>query len=169
MKKAVIEFILIYTLKWKWYHVTMDVIVRLSLSPRKRDGIWNLHETLGTRLNFTTIFYPQLDDQCERVIQVLKDMLHSYFTNFEDNWKKYFPFMEFNESVGSSGKGVGVVEVLHSNPYEKFKGLVVVNRHSSCAKSSLLFEGVGGLGSDFAMKTNQVCTRNAGNKVSKKS
>ena len=37
---------------------------------------WNqLHQTLGTRLEFSTTFHPQTDGQTERVNQILEDML----------------------------------------------------------------------------------------------
>ena len=39
---------------------------------------WNqLHETLGTRLEFSTTFHPQTDGQSERVNQILEDMLRA--------------------------------------------------------------------------------------------
>ena len=34
-----------------------------------------LHKTLGTRLDFSIAFHPQIDDQSERTIQNFKDML----------------------------------------------------------------------------------------------
>ena len=41
-----------------------------------------LHKALGTRLDFNTAFHPQTDDQSERTIQNLEDMLRMYVMDF---------------------------------------------------------------------------------------
>ena len=63
-----------------------------------------LQSALGTRLNFSTAFYPQTDGQSERVIQVLEDMLRDCSLDFSGSWDKYIPLMEFayNNSYQSS-------------------------------------------------------------------
>ncbi|KAA3484922.1 reverse transcriptase [Gossypium australe] len=72
-----------------------------------------LQEALGTRLNFSTAF--QTDGQSDRVIQVLEDMLQCCVLEFEGNWEKYLPLVEFayNNSFQSSIKMA---------PYEAFYG-----------------------------------------------
>ncbi|KAA3473934.1 DNA/RNA polymerases superfamily protein [Gossypium australe] len=47
------------------------------LQPKK------LHEALGTRLDFSTAFHPQIDGQSERVIQILEDMLRGCMAPYE--------------------------------------------------------------------------------------
>ena len=44
--------------------------------PRFTSRFWKeLLLSLGTRINFSTAFHPQIDGQSERLIQVLEDML----------------------------------------------------------------------------------------------
>ena len=54
-----------------------------------------LQSALGTRLNFSTAFHPQIDGQFERVIQVLEDMLRGCVLDFLGSWDRYIPIMEF--------------------------------------------------------------------------
>ncbi|KAG8471955.1 hypothetical protein CXB51_036468 [Gossypium anomalum] len=122
--------------EWKWERITMDFVSGLPLSPRKKDAIWvivdrltklhgvpvsiisdrdprftsrfwdKLQEALGTQLYFSTAFHPQTDGQSERVIQVLEDMLQCCILEFEGNWERYLPLIEFayNNSYQSSIK-----------------------------------------------------------------
>ena len=52
--------------------------------PRFTSRFWEkLQEALGTQLNFSTTFHPEMDGQSERVIQVLEDMLRSCVIDYE--------------------------------------------------------------------------------------
>ena len=51
---------------------------------------------MGTRLNFSTTFYPQTYGQSERVIQVLEDMLWGCVLDFPGSWDGYISLMEFS-------------------------------------------------------------------------
>ena len=63
----------------------VDEIVRLhgvplsivsDRDPRFTSRFWKESQsTVGTRLNFSTTFYPQINGQFERVIQVSEDMI----------------------------------------------------------------------------------------------
>lgn len=44
-----------------------------------------LHEPLGTRLNFNIAFHLQIDGQSKRVIQNLEDMLRGFVIDFESS------------------------------------------------------------------------------------
>ena len=70
---------------------------------------------MGTRLNFSTTFHPQIDGQFERVIQVLEDMLRGCVLDFPRSWDRYISLMEFayNNSYQSS---IGMA------PYEALYG-----------------------------------------------
>ena len=61
--------------------------IRLSIvsdrDPRFSLRFWKeLQSALGTRLNFSTTFHPQTDEQSERVIQVLEDILRGCVLDF---------------------------------------------------------------------------------------
>ena len=47
--------------------------------PRFTAHFWkSFQKAMGTRLTMSTTFHPQTDDQSERTIQVLEDMLRAY-------------------------------------------------------------------------------------------
>ena len=57
---------------------------------------WNqLHETLGTRLEFSTAFHPQTDGQTERVNQILEDMPRACALDYGSSWDDNLPYAEF--------------------------------------------------------------------------
>nr|GEX08938.1 putative nucleotidyltransferase, ribonuclease H [Tanacetum cinerariifolium] len=109
---------------WKWDEISMDFVTGLPRTQRRHDAIWvvvdrltksahflpirkdysvsKLAETFqqeieawGTRLKFSTAFYPQTDGQTERTIQTLEDMLCSYALEWIGNWDDYICLVEF--------------------------------------------------------------------------
>ncbi|KAH9307400.1 hypothetical protein KI387_035311, partial [Taxus chinensis] len=68
--------------------VYLDEIVRLNGIPRKiicdHDPLYTSHfwttmqHALGTKINFSTTYHPEIDGQTERVNQILEDMLRIY-------------------------------------------------------------------------------------------
>ena len=63
-----------------------------------------LHDKLGTKLTFSTIFHPHKDGQTEQTVEVLEDMLRSCVIDFGGHWDKLLPLCEFfyNNSYNSS-------------------------------------------------------------------
>src|SRR3954466_8960615 len=58
---------------------------------------WNqLHETLGTRLEFGTAFHPQTNGQTERVNQILEDMLGACALDYGSSSDDNLPYVEFS-------------------------------------------------------------------------
>jgi hypothetical protein len=55
-----------------------------------------LHESLDTRLNFSSAYHPQTDGQTERTNQVLEDMLRACALKHGGSWDKSFPYAEFS-------------------------------------------------------------------------
>jgi transposase InsO family protein len=84
--------------------------------PQFTTHLWrSFQEDLGTRLDLSTAFHPQTDDQSERTIQILEDMLRACVLDLWGSWDQYLPLMEFatNNSYQSS---------IQMAPFEAFYG-----------------------------------------------
>jgi hypothetical protein len=55
-----------------------------------------LHESLDTRLNFSSAYHSQTDGQTERTNQVLEDMLRACALKHGGSWDKSLPYAEFS-------------------------------------------------------------------------
>jgi hypothetical protein len=55
-----------------------------------------LHESLGTRLEFNTTFHPQTDGQTKRANQILEDMLRACALDYGSSWDDNLPYAEFS-------------------------------------------------------------------------
>jgi IS30 family transposase len=55
-----------------------------------------VHESLGTKLNFSTAYHPQTDGQTERTNQILEDMLRACALQYGTSWDKSLPYAEFS-------------------------------------------------------------------------
>ncbi|GKB29600.1 putative reverse transcriptase domain-containing protein [Tanacetum coccineum] len=95
---------------WKWERITMDFVSRL---PRTPSG--SLQKALGTNLDMSTAYHPQMDGQSERTIQTLEDMLRACVIGFGNSWDRHLPLVEFsyNNSYYASIKAA---------PYEALYG-----------------------------------------------
>ncbi|GJS82887.1 putative reverse transcriptase domain-containing protein [Tanacetum coccineum] len=61
--------------EWKWEKITMDFVTGLPRTLNGHDSIW---KALGTEINMSTAYHPEMDGQSERTIQNLEDMLRAY-------------------------------------------------------------------------------------------
>nr|GFC16461.1 putative reverse transcriptase domain-containing protein [Tanacetum cinerariifolium] len=85
-----------------------------------RDGrftsnIWrSFQKDLGTDISMSTAYHPKTDDQSERTIQTLEDMLRACVIDFGKGWVKHLPLSEFsyNNSYHASIK---------AEPYERIQ------------------------------------------------
>nr|GEZ79704.1 putative reverse transcriptase domain-containing protein [Tanacetum cinerariifolium] len=73
------------------------------LPMKKMDSIEQLAQlylkeivSLGTQLNLSTAYHPEMDGQSERMIQTLEDMLRAYATDFGNSWDRHLPLVEFS-------------------------------------------------------------------------
>jgi hypothetical protein len=74
-----------------------------------------LHDSLDTKLRFSTAYHPQTDGQTERTNQVLEDMLRACAILYGTSWDKCLPYAEFlyNNSYQAS---------LKKSPFEALYG-----------------------------------------------
>nr|GFC82954.1 putative reverse transcriptase domain-containing protein [Tanacetum cinerariifolium] len=60
--------------------------------PRFASNFWrSLHNALGTRLDMSTAYHPEIDGQSERTIQTLEDMLRARAIDFGKGWVNPLP------------------------------------------------------------------------------
>nr|GEY81344.1 putative reverse transcriptase domain-containing protein [Tanacetum cinerariifolium] len=63
---------------------SVAILIISNHDSRFTSRFWqSMQEALGTRLDMSTAYHPQIDGQSERAIQTLKDMLRACFLNFE--------------------------------------------------------------------------------------
>ena len=70
---------------------------------------------LGTKINFSTAYHPQIDGQTETVNQVLEDMLRMYVMDKPTKWEDYLHLVEFAYNNGHQAS-------LGMSPYEDLYG-----------------------------------------------
>ncbi|GJY99522.1 putative reverse transcriptase domain-containing protein [Tanacetum coccineum] len=56
----------------------------------------SLNKALGTQLDMSTAYHPQTDDQSERTIQTLEDLLRACVMDFGKGWDRHLPLVEFS-------------------------------------------------------------------------
>nr|GEU51308.1 putative reverse transcriptase domain-containing protein [Tanacetum cinerariifolium] len=110
---------------WKWKRITMDFLSGLLITLSGYDTIWVIIdrltksayflpmkktnsmekltrlylkeiEALGTNLDMSIAYHPQMDGQSERTIQTLEDMLCACVINFGSSWDRHLPLVEFS-------------------------------------------------------------------------
>ncbi|WVZ52561.1 hypothetical protein U9M48_003609 [Paspalum notatum var. saurae] len=55
-----------------------------------------LHDSLDSKLRFSTAYPPQTDGQTKRINQILEDMLRACTIQYETSWDKSLPYAEFS-------------------------------------------------------------------------
>jgi transposase InsO family protein len=55
-----------------------------------------LHESMDTKLNFSSTYHPQIDGQIERTDQILEDMLRVCALKYGKRWDKSLPYAKFS-------------------------------------------------------------------------
>jgi hypothetical protein len=84
----------------------IDNILRLHGAPRSivsdrgpqfTAKFWrSLHDAIGTSLEYSSAYHPQIDGQTERVNQILEDLLRACVLTYKSDWEKSLSFAEFS-------------------------------------------------------------------------
>ncbi|GKC21199.1 putative reverse transcriptase domain-containing protein [Tanacetum coccineum] len=78
-----------------WYGVPISIISDRDSHFTSR--FWQLMQNaLGTQLDMSTAYHPKTDEQSERTIQTLKDMLRACVIDFGKRWERHLPLVEFS-------------------------------------------------------------------------
>jgi transposase InsO family protein len=90
----------------KFVELYMSRIVCLHGVPKKivsdrgsqfTSKFWEkLHESMDTKLNFSSAYHLQTDGQTERTNQILEDMLRACVLKYRKSWDKSLPYAEFS-------------------------------------------------------------------------
>nr|GEW17710.1 hypothetical protein [Tanacetum cinerariifolium] len=64
--------------EWKWDNITIDFVTKLPKWSQSYDTIW----ALGTSLDISTAYHPEIDGQSKRTIKTLEDMLRACVVDF---------------------------------------------------------------------------------------
>ncbi|GJW08489.1 putative reverse transcriptase domain-containing protein [Tanacetum coccineum] len=75
----------------------IPVSIICDRDPRFASNFWrSLQNALGTNLDMSTAYHPQTDEQSERTIQTLEDMLRACAIDFGKGWVNHLPLVEFS-------------------------------------------------------------------------
>ncbi|GJT17754.1 putative reverse transcriptase domain-containing protein [Tanacetum coccineum] len=75
----------------------IPVSILCDHDPRFTSHFWrSLQKALGTNLDMSTAYHPQTNEQSERNIQTLEDMLRACAIDFGKGWVNHLPLVEFS-------------------------------------------------------------------------
>jgi hypothetical protein len=73
------------------------------------------HESMDTKLNFSSAYHPQIDGQTEKTNQILEDMLRACALKYGKSWDKSLSYAEFSYNNSYQGS-------IKMAPYEALYG-----------------------------------------------
>ncbi|GJU00346.1 putative reverse transcriptase domain-containing protein [Tanacetum coccineum] len=75
----------------------IPILIICDRDPRFASNFWrSLQKDLDTSLDMSTAYHPQTDEQSERTIQTLEDMLHAYVIDFGKGWVNHLLLVKFS-------------------------------------------------------------------------
>ncbi|GKE15626.1 putative reverse transcriptase domain-containing protein [Tanacetum coccineum] len=75
-------------------NVTAEMLHGLDQQMEKKED--DVAKALGTRLDMSTAYHPQMDGQSKQTIQTLEDMLRACGIDFGCGWDTHLPLAEFS-------------------------------------------------------------------------
>ncbi|GJY61704.1 putative reverse transcriptase domain-containing protein [Tanacetum coccineum] len=92
----------------------IPVLIICDRDPRFASNFWrSLQNALGTNLDMSTAYHPQIDGQSERTIQTLEDMLRACAIDFGKGWVNHLPLVEFSYTIAITLHQAAPFEVLY--------------------------------------------------------
>ncbi|GJS08359.1 putative reverse transcriptase domain-containing protein [Tanacetum coccineum] len=75
----------------------IPILIICDRDPRFALNFWRLFQkAMGTQLDMSTAYHSQTDEQSERTIQTLEDMLRACVIDFGNGWERHLPLVEFS-------------------------------------------------------------------------
>ncbi|GJW31478.1 putative reverse transcriptase domain-containing protein [Tanacetum coccineum] len=88
----------------------------VNRDPRFASNFWrSLQKDLGTSLDMSTVYHPQTNEQSERTIQTLEDMLRACMIDYGKVWVNLLPSVEFSYNISYHAS-------IKAAPYEALYG-----------------------------------------------
>ncbi|GJZ56984.1 putative reverse transcriptase domain-containing protein [Tanacetum coccineum] len=110
-------------------HGIPDLII-YDRNGRFTSNFWkSFQKALGTDISMSTAYHPETDDQSERTIQTLKDMLRACVINFGKGWVRHLPLAEF--SYNNIGEAQLIGPELIQETTEK---IIMINQRMQAAQ-----------------------------------
>nr|GEW89066.1 putative reverse transcriptase domain-containing protein [Tanacetum cinerariifolium] len=106
----------------------IPVSIICDRDPRFSSNFWkSLQKDLGTSLDMSNAYHPEIDRKSKRTIQTLKDMLRACVIDFGNGWVKHFPLVEFsfNNSYHASIKAAPFEALYGRKIWEKMRVLLL--------------------------------------------
>nr|GEX99444.1 putative reverse transcriptase domain-containing protein [Tanacetum cinerariifolium] len=75
----------------------IPILIIYDRNPQFSLNFWkSLQKALGTNLDMSTAYHPEIDGQSMRTIQTFEDMLCACIIDFGNGWVKHLPLVEFS-------------------------------------------------------------------------
>nr|GEV60248.1 putative reverse transcriptase domain-containing protein [Tanacetum cinerariifolium] len=97
----------------------------------------SMQNALGTQLDMSITYHPQINGQSERTIQTLEDMLRAYVIDFRKGWERHLPLALYGRKCRSHVCWAEVGDVQLTGPeiiHETTKKIVQIRQRLQAAR-----------------------------------